>query len=152
MNTLEEINTATNHLHAAGSALLQSTHALTSERTILLAEDDRSIRRYLQVLLERAGYTVITAEDGLSAMKVALSQGIDAVVTDAVMPHLGGHELCRFLRRHPKLKSLPVIILSGIEQTDAAPAENERADLYLKKPVRPQELTNCLEQLLAKAV
>ena len=116
--------------------------------TVLLAEDDRALRRYLEIVLRRAGYEVFAAADGLEAMKAALSEGFDAVVTDAVMPHLGGHELCRFLRRHPKLSGLPVVLLSGADQTPAAPDASDRADVYLFKPVRPEELTACLAGLL----
>jgi DNA-binding response OmpR family regulator len=117
--------------------------------TVLLAEDDRALRRYLEVVLQRAGYRVVTVGDGLEAMKAALSaEGFDAVVTDAVMPHLGGHELCRFLRRHPKFSTLPVVLLSGAEQTAASTDASERADIYLFKPVRPEELTACLAGLL----
>ena len=68
---------------------------------VLLVEDDRSVRRYLEVTLQRSGYTVITAADGLEAMKVALTSQIDLVVTDAVMPNLSGLELARFLRSNP---------------------------------------------------
>jgi twitching motility two-component system response regulator PilH len=116
--------------------------------TVLLAEDDRSLRRYLEVTLQRAGYTVIAAADGLEALKAALSSTVDVVVTDAVMPHLSGYELCRFLRRHPKLGRLPVVLLSGVDR----PAEaSSRADAYLSKPVRPEELTDCLARLLVPA-
>jgi CheY-like chemotaxis protein len=116
--------------------------------TVLLAEDDRSLRRYLEVTLQRAGYTVIAAADGLEALKAALSSSVDVVVTDAVMPHLSGYELCRFLRRHPKLGRLPVVLLSGVER----PAEaSSSADAYLSKPVRPEELTDCLARLLVAA-
>ena len=80
-------------------------HPRATRGTILLVEDDRSIRRYLEVILSRAGYKVIAAADGLEAMKAALASAIDAVVTDAVMPHLNGYELCRFLRRHPKSRA-----------------------------------------------
>src|SRR4029453_1185767 len=80
--------------------------------TVLLAEDDRALRRYLEVVLRRAGYEVLSAADGLEAMKALLSQTVDAVVTDALMPHLSGQELCRFLREHPRLKDLPVVLLS----------------------------------------
>jgi len=123
----------------------------TARGTILLVEDDRSIRRYLEVILSRAGFKVITAADGLEAMKVALASPIDAVVTDAVMPHLNGYELCRFLRRHPKLSCLPVILLSGLERADSAPDADSRADVYLAKPVRPEELTSSLGRLLLQA-
>lgn len=119
--------------------------------TILIVEDDRAIRRYLEVILQRAGYCVIVAADGLEAMKAALTSSIDAVVTDAIMPHLNGYELCRFLRHHPKLSRMPVVLLSGIERTDAAHETNDRPDVYLAKPVRPEELTGCLARLLLKA-
>lgn len=116
---------------------------------VLLAEDDRALRRYLEVVLRRAGYEVLTAADGLEAMKALLSKEVDAVVTDALMPHLSGHELCRFLREHPKLKSLPVVLLSG-EDSAACPAgAGGRADLYLSKPVTAEGLSASLARLLA---
>src|SRR3954465_15590057 len=106
MNTIEEFtNTNTPPL------TLPSVQARNTRGTILLVEDDRSIRRYLEVILQRAGYTVVSAADGLEAMKAALSNHLDAVITDAIMPHLNGYELCRFLRRHPKMSQLPVILL-----------------------------------------
>ena len=120
-----------------------------TRHTILLVEDDRSIRRYLEVIMQKAGYTVLTAGDGLEAMKLALTTHVDAVVTDAIMPHLNGHELCRFLRHQAKLAHLPIILLSGLENNAAATAPKEdRANIYLAKPVAPNELINCLEQLL----
>ena len=114
---------------------------------VLLVEDDPAVRRYLEVVLLRAGYEVTTAADGLEAMKAVMSSGFDAVITDAVMPHLGGHELCRFIRRHPKLSSVPVIILSALENTNTA-TEEEEANARLLKPVRPDELSACIAKLL----
>ena len=117
-------------------------------QAILLVEDDRSLRRYLEVILQKAGYTVITASDGLEAMKVALTTPVDAVITDAIMPHINGHELCRFLRRQSKLARLPVILLSGLEDSAATTAQEDGADIYMSKPVSPNELINCLERLI----
>lgn len=114
--------------------------------TVLLAEDDRALRRYLEVVLSRAGYEVLTAADGLEAMKALLSHAVDAVVTDALMPHLSGHELCRFLREHPKLKDIPVILLSG---ESSARHDEAGANLYLSKPVPAEELSASLARLLA---
>ena len=114
---------------------------------VLLAEDDRSLRRYLEVVLRRAGYEVLTAADGLEAMKALLSTTVDAVVTDAVMPHLSGQELCRFLRNHPTLKRLPVVLLSGADASNG-PAD-AGADVYLSKPVAAEELAANLARLLA---
>ncbi len=118
---------------------------------ILIVEDDRSLRRYLEVTLQRAGYSVVAAADGLEAMKAALTSNVDAVVTDAIMPHVNGYELCRFLRHHPRLARLPVVLLSGFERADAAQEAYDRPDFYLAKPVRPEELTGCLARLLLKA-
>lgn len=126
-------------------------HVRDARATVLLVEDDRSLRRYIEVILTRAGFKVITAADGLEAMKAALASSIDAVVTDAVMPNLNGYELCRFLRRHPKLSCLPVILLSGLQNSDPAHDTESGADVYLAKPVRPEELTRSLGQLLLKA-
>lgn len=118
-----------------------------ARRTVLLAEDDRALRRYLEVVLRRAGYEVLPAADGLEAMRALLSTPVDAVVTDALMPYLSGHELCRFLREHPKLKDIPVVLLSGAEHA-LRPAE-VGADLYLSKPVPAEELSASLARLLA---
>lgn len=132
-------------LEQAAAQAAQEEEAPRARRTVLLAEDDRALRRYLEVVLRRAGYEVLTAADGLEAMKALLSHEVDAVVTDAVMPHLSGHELCRFLREHPRLKELPVVLLSG---EDSA-AHHEGADLYLSKPVPAEELAASLARLLA---
>ena len=117
-------------------------------RAVLLVEDDRSIRRYLEVILQRAGFEVTAAADGLEGMKAALSDSFDAVVTDAIMPHLNGYELCRFVRRHPKLRATPVVLLSGTDHDAHASATDAQADVYLSKPVRPEELTGCIARLL----
>jgi len=65
------------------------------QTSVLLAEDDRALRRFIEVVLERAGYKVFSAKDGLEAMKLVLSASIDIVVTDAMMPNLSGQEFCR---------------------------------------------------------
>jgi CheY-like chemotaxis protein len=122
----------------------------TPQPCVLLVEDDRSVRRYLEVTLERSGYTVVTAADGLEAMKLALSSPIDVVVTDAVMPNLNGQELARFLRGNPKLSHLPIVLLTGQENKEAVAGE-KLIDAFLYKPVRAKELTSCLAGLLQKS-
>jgi len=115
---------------------------------VLLAEDDRALRRFLQVILERAGYTVVPAADGLEAMKIALSSSIDILVTDAMMPNLSGHELCRFVRNSQTLAHLPVILLSALEQKESS--DGEHVDAFLSKPGAGEDLIGCIEKLLAR--
>lgn len=136
------------------AATAVNAQATQARSTVLLAEDDRSLRRYLEVILRRAGYEVIVAADGLEAMKALLSSNVDALVTDAVMPHLSGYELCRFVRRHPKLAGLPVVLLSGVDAATRKPSADDeaRADAYLSKPVPPEELASCLARLLARTL
>ncbi len=100
---------------------------LSDRKKILLVEDDDSMRRFLEIVLQRAAYEVILAEDGLAAMEVAFDADIDAVVSDAVMPNLTGHDLCRILRQNPQTKYLPFIILSGLEQGKSAISQECRA-------------------------
>lgn len=114
---------------------------------VLLAEDDRALRRFLQIILERSGYIVVPAADGLEAMKIALSSPVDVVVTDAMMPNLSGHELCRFIRNSQTLAHLPVILLSALEQKESS--DGEQVDAFLSKPVAGEDLVSCIEKLLA---
>jgi CheY-like chemotaxis protein len=116
---------------------------------VLLAEDDRALRRFLEVVLERAGYKVFPVADGLEAMKVALSMPIDIVVTDAMMPNLSGHEFCRFLRNSQTLSHLPVILLSALEQKEGN-QNAEQVDAFLSKPVSAEDLLDCIGKLLAR--
>jgi DNA-binding response OmpR family regulator len=116
---------------------------------VLLAEDDRALRRFLEVVLDRAGYKVIPVADGLEAMKVALSVPVDIVVTDAMMPNLSGHEFCRFLRNSQTLSHIPVILLSALERKETT-HNTEQVDAFLSKPVSGESLVECIEKLLAR--
>jgi twitching motility two-component system response regulator PilH len=142
MITPEELETATPEiLHPAGMA--------GNGQCVLLAEDDPALRRYLQVVLERAGYKVVSAADGLEAMKFLLSATVDVVVTDAVMPNLDGYQLCRFMRGSKHLSHLPIILLSALDPRNAV-HESENVDVFLSKPVSPEDLLNRIVQLSHK--
>jgi DNA-binding response OmpR family regulator len=125
------------------------TAQTTPQPCVLLVEDDRSVRRYLEVTLQRSGYKVLTAADGLEAMKLALSSPIDVVVTDAIMPNLNGQELARFLRGNHKLSHLPIVLLTGQENKEASASAENLIDAFLYKPVKAEELKNCLTGLLS---
>lgn len=124
------------------------TDGNASKHCVLLVEDDRSLRRYFEVTLQRAGYEVIAAGDGLEAMKLALSSDVHVVVTDAIMPQLSGQQLAAFLRGHEKLSKIPIVLLTGQENKSAVKAANATIDAFLSKPVKADELTDCLARLL----
>ncbi|HEY0427718.1 MAG TPA: response regulator [Pyrinomonadaceae bacterium] len=106
------------------------------KKKILLADDDASMRRFLEIVLQKANYEVIAAEDGLSAMQIALATEIDVVVADAIMPNLTGYDLCRMLRANPDKKEIPLVILSGLEQKNN---DDCLADVYLVKSANLKE-------------
>lgn len=116
------------------------------KKKILLAEDDDSMRRFVEIILKKAGYEVLTAEDGLVAMQIALETKINAVVADAIMPNLSGYDLCRMLRGNAEMKELPLIILSGLAENNS---DNLLADAFLLKDTNLKEnLLSTLENLL----
>jgi CheY-like chemotaxis protein len=141
MISQEEINTAQG-LHSTETGYLPGA--------VLLAEDDPALRRYLEVVMQRAGYRVLSAGDGLEAMKLLLGSKIDAVVTDAMMPNLNGYELCRFVRTTKHLAHLPIILLSALDPKNAT-SEAEQANAFLCKPVSPESLLECLVALGVEA-
>lgn len=140
MITPEELDTTT-------PEILRPTVA--PGRSVLLAEDDPALRRYLQVVLQRAGYEVVAAADGLEAMKFLLTGRVDVVITDAVMPNLDGYELCRFMRSSKHLSQLPIILLSALDPRNAT-HESEQVDVFLSKPVSPEDLLNRIVELSHK--
>ena len=118
------------------------------QECVLLVEDDPALRPYLEIVLQRAGYEVYTAGDGLEAMKFLLSDRVDVVVTDALMPNLDGYELCRFVKSSEHLSHLPIILLSALDPKNSTD-EAEQVDAFLAKPVSPEDLLNRITEVLA---
>jgi CheY-like chemotaxis protein len=143
--------TTNKNIQADKSIAVSSPTAMSGPLRVLLVEDDRSLRRYLEVVLRRQGYEVIVAVDGLEAMRVTLTTPVDIVVTDAIMPNLNGYELVRFLRSTPQLSHLPIVLLSALEIKESK-SEDHKADVYLSKPVSPEALIACLEKLMNHSV
>ena len=118
------------------------------QECVLLVEDDPALRRYLEIVLQRAGYEVLTAGDGLEAMKFLLGDSVNVVITDALMPNLDGYELCRFVRSSEHLAHLPIILLSALDPKNSTD-EAEQVDAFLAKPVSPEDLLNRITEVLA---
>jgi PAS domain S-box-containing protein len=109
---------------------------------VLIVDDDRKILDLLVDLLELEGYEVLTAPDGAEAIDLILSFDPDVVVSDVVMPVVGGLELCRRLKEDSRTAYVPVLLISGLIPSDDAGIEglNAGADDYLDLPFRNEEL------------
>ncbi|NMG57415.1 response regulator [Geitlerinema sp. P-1104] len=108
---------------------------------ILVIEDDATTRLLLQRTLEKEGYNVTLAEDGVQGMDKALSISPALIISDWVMPELDGMELCRQVRSHPQLSGIFVILLSSRETVaDRVEGLDAGADEFLSKPIDPNEL------------
>jgi CheY-like chemotaxis protein len=123
----------------------------SGRETVLIAEDEPQVRRLIHTVLEQAGYTVLVAEDGEHALRVA--QGtlrVDLLMSDVRMPHLGGVELARRLRRiWPELK---VVLMSGYPDIDAVNArESGVSEALFAKPFSTNELLAQVRNALDRA-
>src|SRR5687767_13805464 len=121
------------------------------QHKILFVDDEEQIRRLLSSFLTRRGYQVKTAVDGQEALNLLETETPDLVITDVNMPHIDGVELTRRLRAHPRLSSMPIIMLSAKVQTDEILAGYaEGADEYVPKPIEMRILAAKVESLLRR--
>jgi chemosensory pili system protein ChpA (sensor histidine kinase/response regulator) len=113
----------------------------TPEKVILLADDSISVRRFVGRMLEKAGYRVRFASDGLEALELATQGGCDLVLTDLEMPRTNGYELMAHLRQNPATRALPVVVLtSRAGDKHREKALKEGAAGFLTKPVQEEHL------------
>jgi two-component system, chemotaxis family, chemotaxis protein CheY len=114
----------------------------TVKARILLVDDSSLVRLYYRSTLEKAGFEVEMAVNGIEAMERVLSQPFDLVIVDINMPRMDGFTFLRSLRRGPNdVASLPALIVSTeSEMRDIAEARASGANFYLVKPVAETEL------------
>lgn len=118
---------------------------------VLVVDDDRINRGLLCRLLEHEGYRVRTAVDGREALAALEEERFDAVLLDIVMPEVDGMEVLRTLKGDVRLWHIPVIMISGVEDTDSVVACLELgADDYVHKPFDPVVLRARLNACLAR--
>ena len=103
-------------------------------RRVLLAEDDRFLRRAAEVRLRRHGLEVLTAADGEEALRVARAEPLDLVLLDVVMPKLQGFDVLKALKQDDATAHIPVIVLSNLgQERDVAQAMALGAIAFLVK-------------------
>jgi len=129
-------------------AAVTEPRAPASETTVLVAEDEPSVRGFVTMLLQSVGYRVFEAQDGQDALDVASRIGsFDLLVTDVMMPRLNGPDLARNLtRRTPGLR---VLFMSGYSGDDVVrEGLIEEGAAFLQKPFVPKEFRSRVEELL----
>jgi chemosensory pili system protein ChpA (sensor histidine kinase/response regulator) len=134
---------------AKGSIPTDAIDRVHHERVIVVADDSISVRKFVGRMLEKNGYRVILASDGLEAAELVAQHGCHLVITDLEMPRMTGYELMAQLRQSPTTRRIPVMVVTsraGAKHRDRAMKEGAVA--FLTKPVQEDQLTEAVEQLI----
>jgi len=119
---------------------------------ILIADDAPDIRELIAYTLQFAGYEVVSAGDGDEAVQLALKEMPDLILLDVRMPRMTGYEACKAIKANEKTKDIPVMFLSAKGQEAEIQAGMQAGAVeYLLKPFSPDQLTACIQAVLAKA-
>ncbi len=133
---------------AAGSIPSEAVDAIENDRVVVVADDSISVRKFVGRMLEKAGYRVKLASDGLEASEVVAQVGCHLVITDLEMPRMNGYELMAHLRQDPATRKIPVLVVTsraGAKHRDRAMKEG--ASGFLTKPVQEDQLIATVESL-----
>jgi DNA-binding response OmpR family regulator len=119
-------------------------------RRVLLAEDDRFLRKAAETALKRQGFTVLPAVDGEEALRMARAETPDLILLDLIMPKLQGFEVLRALKADPATAATPVLILSNLGQdSDVKQAMDAgAAGYFVKANLSLQDLVKRVGELL----
>ncbi|MCA1832083.1 MAG: response regulator transcription factor [Actinomycetota bacterium] len=118
--------------------------------SIVIAEDDPSIRDLLRQLLVLDGFKVTALSDGSSALDAVLAENPDLVVLDLMMPHMDGLSVLHALRENDATRSTPVVIVTAkIDDETTWKGWSGGCDYYLTKPFEPDDLISAVHRLLS---
>ena len=133
----------------AGSVLKREVTLLVTTPRILIADDSPVVVQMLSKMLSEAGFGVAEARDGLEAVQKAMTEDVDLVILDVIMPRLNGYQACRLLKSEPATRDLPVVILTTRGQAgDRFWGMQTGADHYLTKDCPPDELLHLVQRVL----
>jgi chemosensory pili system protein ChpA (sensor histidine kinase/response regulator) len=134
---------------ARGTIPTDAIDRVEHERVIVVADDSISVRKFVGRMLEKNGYRVKLAADGLEAAELVAQHGCHLVITDLEMPRMTGYELMVQLRQSPATRRIPVMVVTsraGAKHRDRAIKEG--AASFLTKPVQEDQLIAAVEQLI----
>jgi two-component system alkaline phosphatase synthesis response regulator PhoP len=119
-------------------------------RKILTCDDEKHIVRLIQVNLERQGYEVITAFNGLECLEKVKEDRPDLIVLDVMMPEMTGFEVLEKLKKDPETENIPVIMLTARAQdSDVLRGWQSGVECYLTKPFNPMELIAFVKRIFS---
>ena len=108
---------------------------------VMVIDDSKTIRRTAETLLKREGCEVVTASDGFEALAKIADQQPQIIFVDIMMPRLDGYQTCALIKKNPRLKGTPVIMLSSKDGLfDRARGRLAGSDEYLTKPFTKESL------------
>jgi chemosensory pili system protein ChpA (sensor histidine kinase/response regulator) len=134
---------------AAGSIPAEAVDPVENDRVVVVADDSISVRKFVGRMLEKAGYRVKLAADGLEASEIVAQVGCHLVITDLEMPRMNGYELMAHLRQNPVTQRIPVLVVTsraGAKHRDRAMKEG--ASGFMTKPVQEDQLISTVESLI----
>jgi chemosensory pili system protein ChpA (sensor histidine kinase/response regulator) len=137
---------------AAGNIPAEAVDPVESDRVVVVADDSISVRKFVGRMLEKAGYRVRLASDGLEASEIIAEVGCHLVITDLEMPRMNGYELLAHLRQDPMTSRIPVLVVTsraGAKHRDRAMKEG--ASGFLTKPVQEDQLISTVQGLVDPA-
>jgi twitching motility two-component system response regulator PilH len=117
--------------------------------TVYFIDDSATMREIVTAAFRRENINVVTCHDATIALAEIELAPPDVLISDIIMPGKDGYEVCRFIKQHPRLNKMPVILMSGL--VDRAVAEKAfavKADELIRKPFQPQDLIRRVKHLL----
>jgi diguanylate cyclase (GGDEF)-like protein len=126
--------------------------AVLPKRRIILVDDDPLIRRIVTSSLTTSGYEIFATDSGREALARARQTSPDLILLDVMMPEMDGYEVCRQLRADPQTTTLPIIMLTAMDESEAVVKGLQiGADDYLIKPFQVNELVSRIEAHLRRS-
>ena len=120
--------------------------------TVLIADDSPTLRRIVSTVLERAGFTVVIAEDGVEAVQGVFRTQPDAVILDVQMPRLSGYVAARLLKDDWQTAEIPVVLLTSLDAaSDRYWGKQTGADRFLTKDFEAPELVSAIAEVIQAA-
>lgn len=118
----------------------ETTNDLTGIK-VMVVDDSNTIRRSAEIFLSQSGCEIILATDGFDAMAKIIDHQPDIIFLDIVMPRLDGYQACMLIKKNPKYRSVPVVMLSSKSGLfDRARGRMVGSDQYLTKPFTKEAL------------